>query len=62
MKKKNVVTRFLLCMLDGMLFISVLLLVNDLVQIVLEAIDYKKNIKESLKEEKGYYKDEEDDE
>ncbi len=57
MKKKNVVTRFLLCMLDGMLFISVLLLVNDLIQIALEAVDYRKTIKERLKTEKGYYID-----
>ena len=58
MKKKNVVIEFLLCMLDGMLFISVLLLVNDLVQIALEAADYKKTIKERLKAEKGFYAEE----
>ncbi len=57
MKKKNVVIEFLLCMLDGMLFISVLLFVNDLVQIALEAVDYRKTIKERLKTEKGYYID-----
>ena len=63
MKKKNVVIEFLLCMLDGMLFISVLLLINDLVQILLEARDYKRGIKENLKTEKAYYdKDEEDEE
>ncbi len=61
MKKKNVVIEFLLCMLDGMLFISVLLFVNDLVQIVLEAVDYKKSIKERLEVEKGYYAKEDED-
>ena len=62
MKKKNVVIEFLLCMLDGMLFISVLLLVNDLIQIALETVDYRKTIKERLKTEKGYYLEEDKDE
>ncbi|MBO4336937.1 MAG: hypothetical protein J5842_02540 [Lachnospiraceae bacterium] len=62
MKKENKVIQFILCMIDGMLFMTVLLFVNDLVQILLDSVNYKKKLKEKLRSEKAYYYGEEDDE